>query len=149
MSVLEYLHEEYMSDIYELGLLIESTIESEDEALSSGKILVNLSTNKSNLENLLKMTVSEEILPFRNIFIFLQGVELKIILNLYTCKTNCSAKSEDILLRYLTFYCNLSDVILFELNGEDKNNNNYSWLIEPTPQRRGAIYFEFFDHVCR
>lgn len=148
MSVLEYLHEEYMSDIYELGLLIESTVESEDEALSSGKILVNLSKNRSNLENLLKMTV-----PFRNhpnsFFIYLQGVELKIILNLYTCKTNCSAKSEDILLRYLTFYCNLADVILFELNGEDRNNNNYSWLIEPTPQRRGAIYFEFFDHVGR
>ncbi len=58
MSVLEYLHEEYMNNIYELGLLIESTIEYEDEALSGGKILVNLSTNKFNLENLLKITVN-------------------------------------------------------------------------------------------
>ncbi len=58
MSVLEYLHEEYMNHIYELGLLIESTIESEDEALSAGKILVNLSTNRSNLESLLKLTVN-------------------------------------------------------------------------------------------
>jgi len=57
MSVLEYLHEEYMSNIYELGLLIESTIKYDDEALSAGKILVNLSTNKLNLENLLKITV--------------------------------------------------------------------------------------------
>lgn len=65
MSVLEYLHEEYMSNIYELGLLVESTIDSEDEALSAGKILVNLSTNKSNLENLLKITVSKSIFPVR------------------------------------------------------------------------------------
>ena len=57
MSVLEYLHEEYMSGISELGFLVESTIESEDEALSAGKILVNLSKNKFNLENLLKITV--------------------------------------------------------------------------------------------
>lgn len=149
MSVLEYLHEEYMSDIYEVGLLIESTIELEDEALSSGKILVNLSKNKSNLENLLKMTVSDAYLPQKHFFLLFQGVELKIILNLYTCKSTCSAKSEDILLRYLTFYCNLADMILSELNSEDRNNNNYSWLIEPTPQRRGAVYFEFFDHVCQ
>jgi hypothetical protein len=58
MSVLEYLHEEYMNNVYELGLLIESTLESEDEALSAGKILVNLSTNRSNLESLLKLTVN-------------------------------------------------------------------------------------------
>jgi hypothetical protein len=61
MSVLEYLHEEYMSNIYELGLLVESTIEYDDEALSAGKILVNLSTNKSNLENLLKITVKQRL----------------------------------------------------------------------------------------
>ena len=57
MSVLEYLHEEYMNHVDELGLLVESTIGSEDEALSAGKILVNLSTNRSNLESLLKITV--------------------------------------------------------------------------------------------
>lgn len=58
MSVLEYLHEEYMNNIYELGLLIESTIKYNDEALSAIKVLVNLSTNKSNLESLLKITVN-------------------------------------------------------------------------------------------
>jgi hypothetical protein len=61
MSVLEYLHEEYMSNINQLDLLIESTIEYDDEALSSGKILVNLSTNKLNLENLLKITVNMKV----------------------------------------------------------------------------------------
>jgi len=60
MSVLEYLHEEYMSNINQLDLLIESTIEYDDEALSSGKILVNLSTNKFNLENLFKITVKND-----------------------------------------------------------------------------------------
>jgi len=59
MSVLEYLHEEYMSNIYELGLLIESTIGYDDEELSAGKILVNLSINRLNLENLLKITVKQ------------------------------------------------------------------------------------------
>lgn len=57
MSVLQYLHEEYMSNICELGILIESTIGYDDGALSAGKILVNLSTNKVNLESLLKITV--------------------------------------------------------------------------------------------
>ena len=60
MSVLEYLHDEYMRNIYELGLLIESTIDDDDEALSAGKILVNLSTNKLNLEILLKITVQKK-----------------------------------------------------------------------------------------
>ena len=61
MSVLDYVHEEYVSNIYDLGLLIESTIVSDDEALSSGKVLVNLSVNKSNLENLLKLTVRSSL----------------------------------------------------------------------------------------
>ena len=77
-----------------------------------------------------------------------QGVELKTIVNLYTCKSNASSKSEDTLLRYLTFYCNLADIILAELiESGDRNNNHCSWVHEPTPQRRGAVYFEFFDHV--
>lgn len=59
MSVLEYLHEEYMSQIDELSSLIETAFECDDEALSIGKILVNLSTNKSNLENLLQLTVND------------------------------------------------------------------------------------------
>ena len=57
LSVLDYLHEEYMNQIYELGFLIESAFEQPEEALSAGKILVNLSVNKSNLETLLKLTV--------------------------------------------------------------------------------------------
>lgn len=147
MSVLEYLHEEYMNNIYELGLLIESTIEYDDEALSAGKILVNLSTNKLNLESLLKLTVKNQIKFFYYNTIFLQGVELKIIVNIFTSKIDQSSKSEDTLLRYLNFYCNIADTILKEFKeGEDTNNNN-SWLIDPTPQRQGALYFEFFDHV--
>jgi hypothetical protein len=57
MSVLESLHDEYMKNINELGLLIESTFDNNEEMLSAGKILVNLSTNKLNLEYLLKLTV--------------------------------------------------------------------------------------------
>ncbi|CAF1102504.1 unnamed protein product [Rotaria sp. Silwood1] len=130
MSVLSYLHEEYMSNIYELGLLIESTIKHDDEALSSGKILVNLSTNKLNLESLLKIT----------------GVELKPIMNFFTSKIDQSPKSEQILLRFLSFYCNLADMIINELKeGGDTNNNNNSWLFDPAPQRQGALYFEFLS----
>ncbi len=78
-----------------------------------------------------------------------KGVELKIIINLFTSKTNQSSKSEDILLRYLNFYCNLSDIILNEFKqGEDtNNNNNNSWLNNRTSQRQGALYYEFFDNV--
>ena len=57
MSVLKCLHEEYMACIYELSSLVESTLEHDEEALSAGKILVNLSKNPANLENLLKLTV--------------------------------------------------------------------------------------------
>ncbi len=78
---------------------------------------------------------------------FLKGVELKIIMNLFTSKIDQSTKCEDILLRYLTFYCNLAEIIINEFKqGEDTNNNN-SWLNDPTPQKQGALYFEFFDHV--
>ena len=57
MSVLEYLHDEYMKNIDEFGLLIQSTFQENDELLSIGKTLVNLSTNESNIEALLKITV--------------------------------------------------------------------------------------------
>lgn len=57
MSVLEYLHDEYMSQINELSSLIETVFECEDEVLSIGKILMNLSANPSNLDSLLKLTV--------------------------------------------------------------------------------------------
>jgi hypothetical protein len=73
---------------------------------------------------------------------------LKTIINLFTSNTDPSSKSEDILLRCLIFYCNLADTIIYELNeSEDGNNNNYSWFNDPTPQRQGAVYFEFFDQV--
>jgi hypothetical protein len=52
-----------MKNIYELGSLIESTFDNNEEILSTGKILVNLSTNKSNLENLLKLTVRDKVKP--------------------------------------------------------------------------------------
>jgi hypothetical protein len=57
MSVLEHLHDEFMTDIHELDLLIASTRESNEEALAAGKLLVNLSANKFNLKPLLKLTV--------------------------------------------------------------------------------------------
>lgn len=46
-----------MENIYELGSLIETTFTNNDEMLSASKILVNLSTNRTNLEQLLKLTV--------------------------------------------------------------------------------------------
>lgn len=61
MSVLEYLHSEFLQNLNDLGALIESTFDSLEEMLSSGKILVNLSSNRSNLEQLIKLTVRERI----------------------------------------------------------------------------------------
>ena len=55
-------------------------------------------------------------------------------------------KREDILLRYLTFCCNVAEAIVSELKNEDSNNNK-SWLYEPTPQRQDALYFELLDQV--
>jgi hypothetical protein len=57
MCVLEHLHAEYMAQISQLSSLIQSTLLHDSEALETAKILVNLSTNKVNLENLLKLTV--------------------------------------------------------------------------------------------
>jgi hypothetical protein len=68
-------------------------------------------------------------------------------MNLFTSKTDQSSKSEDILLRFLIFYCNIADVILHEFTKGDDANNNNSWLNDPIPQRQGALYFEFFDQV--
>jgi hypothetical protein len=140
-----------MQNIYELGSLIESTFDNDEEILSAGKILVNLSTNKSNLENLLKLTVRKEIQNRINFIYFLfKGIDLKTIVNI--CKpskkdidNSQSSKLEDILLRYLNFYCNLADMIVNDLR-EKKNLN--SWLDDPIPYRQGAVYFELFDHVC-
>lgn len=71
MSVLENLHNEFMQNILELGLLIESTFDNDDAMLSAGKILVNLSTNKLNLEYLLKLTVRKLIKKKKNECFFL------------------------------------------------------------------------------
>jgi hypothetical protein len=82
---------------------------------------------------------------------FFKGVELKIIINLFTSRTNPSSKSEDILLRYLTFYCNLADIIIHELSESEETNNNHNnlWFNDSTLQRQGAVYFEFFDQVFK
>jgi len=130
MSVLEHLHGEYMTQIHSLSFLIESTFEQEDETLSMGKILVNLSKNRSNIENLLQLT----------------GLELKKILNWFSIKNDPSLKCEEILQRYLVFYVNLGDYILLEFNQSGDTNNNHSWLNNPKPQRQNALYFEYFDH---
>jgi hypothetical protein len=55
-----------------------------------------------------------------------------------------SSKLEDILLRYLTFYCNLAELIIKDLQQE---NNFKLWLKDPIPYRQDAVYFELFDHV--
>ena len=68
-------------------------------------------------------------------------------MNIFTSKTDQTSKAEDILVRYLTFYCNIADSILNEFQQSEDRNNNNSWLIAPTPQKHGALYFEFFDHV--
>jgi hypothetical protein len=58
--------------------------------------------------------------------------------------TEKSSKLEDILLRYLNFYCNLAEIIVNDLRQE---NNSKSWLNDPIPYRQDAVYFELFDHV--
>ncbi|CAF0943507.1 unnamed protein product [Adineta ricciae] len=134
MSVLEHLHSEYMKNITDLGQLIESTFDNNEEALSAGKILVNLSTNKSNLETLLKLT----------------GIDMKTIVNICTPKkksvdTDESTKLEDILLRYLTFYCNLAEITVNDLKLGTTNESNML-LYDPIPYGENAVYFELFDH---
>jgi hypothetical protein len=56
-----------------------------------------------------------------------------------------SSKLEDILLRYLNFYCNLAETIVKELQ---EGNNYKSLLNDPIPYRQGSVYFELFDQVC-
>lgn len=80
---------------------------------------------------------------------FLQGVELKTIVQICTPskKSNdleVSSKLEEILLRYLTFYCNLADAIISDLR---QGKNTSTWLKDPIPYRQGAIYFELLDAV--
>ena len=71
----------------------------------------------------------------------LQGLELKTVVNFF------ASKSESILLRYLTFYNNLAEMIIDESKQGGDSNNNSSCLHDPKPQRQGALYFEFFDQV--
>lgn len=132
MSVLEYLHNEFLENIYELGSLIEITFTNNDEMFSASKILVNLSTNKTNLGQLLKLT----------------GVEFKIIIPLCTVtkretNSDLALKFEEILLRFMNFYCNLADSIVNDLQNVQ---NSRIWLNDPIPYRPGAVYFELFDH---
>ncbi len=59
-----------------------------------------------------------------------------------------TSKLEDILLRYLTFYCNLAETIVHELKQPKENsNNNKSWLNDPIPYKQNSVYFEIFDDV--
>ena len=67
-----------------------------------------------------------------------KGVELKFVMNFYTSNRDQSSKSEDTLVRYLTFYCNLADRILEQFQDGSDTNNNSSLLV---------VYFEFFDTV--
>jgi hypothetical protein len=61
---------------------------------------------------------------------------------------NESAINEDILLRYLTFYCNVSHLIEKEFKVDQiEGKNAKSWLTDPIPHKKGALYFDFFDHV--
>ena len=88
----------------------------------------------------------------KRIFFSFQGVELQTIVN--RCTSNKKqiidedevTKLEDILLRYLNFYCNLAETIVNELKQDNKDSKLY--LIDPIPYRQGALYFELFDHVC-
>lgn len=132
MTVLEYLHDEFMQNITELSSLISITWTSNDEALAMARTLVNLSANKANLENLLKLT----------------NIELKTIVN-YCAAARRSrdddeiAELEDILLRYLTFYCNVATNVVQELKyGTALSKSSF---LDPKPHAKAAVYFELFD----
>ena len=68
ISVQENLHGEFIKNMSELNALIESSWQNQDEALSVGKLLVNLSTNKNNVESLFKLTVNCSNLIFNKSF---------------------------------------------------------------------------------
>lgn len=78
-----------------------------------------------------------------------QGIEVKTIVHICTptkrkIDAEESSKLEEILLRYLTFYCNLVDMIIRDLQ---QGKNTSPWLADPIPYRQGAIYFELLDPV--
>lgn len=77
-------------------------------------------------------------------------MEIKTIENICTPKKKIldseqTSKLEDILQRYLNFYCNIADLIITEL--QEKTNTKI-FLSDPIPYRQGAVYYELFDHVC-
>jgi len=74
-------------------------------------------------------------------------VELKFVMNFYTSNRDQSSKSEDTLVRYLTFYCNLADRILEQFQDGSDTNNNSSLLVNSKMYKYGSVYFEFFDTV--
>lgn len=135
LSVFNDLHDEYTKNPTEFSTLIESSWLSYDEAIQSGKILVNLSTNKSNIDALFKLT----------------GIELKKIINYCTPskKSNNEDQAErleELLLRYLTFYSNVIDSVVQELEKKQENAHLIkSWVTDPLPHGQGSLYFELFD----
>lgn len=154
MSVLEHLHEEYLRSIVDLGSLIESTFADQAEMLAAGKILVNLSANKSNLTSLLKLAVCIDFFDSPRFDCFaIQGVDVKTMVTLCTPKkkssdSNEATQLEEILLRYLTFYCNLTETILNELK-RGKASEHHIYLSDPIPYGQNAVYNEIFQHVRR
>lgn len=57
LSLFDNLHDEFVKNIVDLDNFIASNWRVYDEILQSVKILVNLSTNKSNIDALFKLTV--------------------------------------------------------------------------------------------
>lgn len=90
---------------------------------------------------------------FHVVLSYLKSVELKTIVNMCTppkksIDRELSTKLEDILLRYMTFYCNISETIVNELKHPSGDSIlEKSWLTDPVPHGQGAMYFEMFDHV--
>ncbi|CAF1074207.1 unnamed protein product [Didymodactylos carnosus] len=137
LSVLDNHHEEYFENLNDLISIVSSTLkpstvtgdgkskqQMNDEALQAAKILVNLSANRKNLSSLLQTT----------------NIELKQIIE--SCSpTNSFTQdtiNEDILLRYFTFYCNVADAIIDQLDkGIALDKDSYP---------NGSLYHEFFDH---
>ena len=86
----------------------------------------------------------------------MKNIELQTIVNRCTLRKKSidddeeSSKFEDILLRYLTFYCNLAEIIINQLKKENKysSNNNRMFLNNSSIYQKDAVYFELFAHVC-
>lgn len=58
------------------------------------------------------------------------------------------AELEDILLRYLTFYCNVATHIIQDLKFQPGLSTlSKSIFLDPKPHPAGALYFELFDQV--